>query len=83
MQSKSDLELYMELAKEHGEFSFLRFLIYGWFGWAINPLIGILLSPLLFIKYSIQCSSFKEGKIFTKKKIYLMFRTGLGYKQSW
>jgi len=64
------------------EFSFLRFFIYGWFGWIINPIIGILLSPLLFIKYSIQCSSFEMGKIYTKKKIYLMFKTGLGYRNN-
>jgi hypothetical protein len=81
MKSADELEMYFATAKNKGEFSFFRFLIYGWYGWIINPIIGILFSPLLFIKYSIQCSSFEKGKIYSKKKIYLMFRTGLGYKQ--
>jgi len=81
MKSADELEMYFASAKNQGEFSFFRFLIYGWYGWIINPIIGILFSPLLFIKYSIQCSSFEKGKIYSKKKIYLMFRTGLGYKQ--
>ena len=80
MKSEISLATYFSLARDSGEFSFFRFIIYGWYGWIINPLIGILLSPLLFIKYSIQCSSFAKGKYYTKKKIYLMFRTGLGYK---
>ena len=81
MKSESDLSLYMSSTDRYLEFSFLSFLIYGWYGWIINPILGILISPLLFIKYSIQCSSFEKGKIYTKKKIYLMSRTGLGYTQ--
>jgi len=56
-----------------------EFFLYGWFEWIVNPIIGILFSPLIFIKYSIICRSFEKGKIYTKKKIYLMSRTGLGY----
>ena len=80
MQSKDSLQSYFLLSRDRAEFSFLSFLIYGWFGWIINPMIGMLLSPFLFIKYSIICSSFELGTIYTKKKIYLMFRTGLGYE---
>ncbi len=70
----------MNTFEENLEFSFFRFLFYGWYGWIVNPLLGILLSPLLFMKYSIQGSSFKKGKYYTKRKIYFMFKTGLGYK---
>lgn len=62
------------------EFSFLRFLIYGWIGWIIYPMIGLIFSPLLFFKYSIQTFSFREGIFYTKKKLIQMSRIGLGYK---
>ena len=79
MQSESELNYYMSTEESFLKFSFLSFFLYGWFGWILNPIIGILFSPLIFIKYSIICRSFEKGKIYTKKKIYLMSRTGLGY----
>jgi len=80
MESESQLDMRLNNPDPYLHFSFMGFILYGWFGWLLNPIIGILFSPLFFLKYSIICSSFEKGKIYTRKKIYLMHRTGLGYK---
>jgi len=81
MISESELQNVLYIHKrEDLEFSLFGFLIYGWYGWILYPIIGIIFSPILIIRYSIICLSFKKGMFWTKKKIYLMFQSGLGYK---
>jgi len=82
MISEDHLDAILDLgSKETLTFSLLSFLIYGWFGWIVYPIIGILFSPLMFIKYSLICRSFKKGMFYTKKKIYIMSLTGFGYSE--
>ena len=81
MISEAELEVILEVPpREVMEFSIFGFLIYGWYGWILYPLIGILFSPLLLIRYSIICFSLKKGIFYTRRKIHLMSKSGLGFK---
>ena len=82
MISEEELDAIMDWGgRESLNFSLLSFLIYGWFGWLVYPMIGILLSPLMFIKHSLICHSFKKGMFYTKKRIYIMSLIGFGYSE--
>ena len=79
MRSEKKLIRYFETFEDHYEFSIFNFLVYGWFGGMFCFLMGIIFSPVFFMKYSINCLSFKKGGYYTKRKIYLLFRRGLGF----
>tara|TARA_B110001469_G_scaffold123718_1_gene136181 strand:+ start:699 stop:1112 length:414 start_codon:yes stop_codon:yes gene_type:complete len=79
MRSEKKLIRHFETFEDNYEFSIFNFLVYGWFGGIFCFLMGIILSPVFFMKYSINCLSFKKGGNYTKRKIYLLFRRGLGF----
>ena len=79
MKSEEKLRSYMRNFEENYEFSIFNFLVYGWFGGIFCFLMGITFAPIFFVKYSINCSSFKKGRYYTKRKMYILFRRGLGY----
>ena len=72
-------DLHLTLVGMHLRFSFLRFLIYGWFGWAIMLSIGVIISPLLFFYYMVVSFSIFLAPVYTKRKIRNMTMQGMGY----
>ena len=78
MLSKRDLNL-MEHIEYNLEFSIARFLLYGWFGWIVSPLIFLPLLPFLFIKYLIITGSVGDAKHFVNLRMHIASKIGLGY----
>ena len=79
MRSEKKLIMYFKTFEDNYEFSIFNFLVYGWFGGIFCFLMGIIFSPVFFMKYSINCLSFKKGGHYTKRKIYILIRRGLGF----
>ena len=79
---KSEKDSWQQLYKQemNAKFRFSRFLLYGWFGWAPMLLLGFILSPFLYIMYMVQTFSLFKANWFTKRRIVLFVRQGLGYE---